>query len=43
MPDGKVHNYIFKGNPDEYFADESSRWGMMQPTCSNGAAYADFE
>jgi hypothetical protein len=43
MPDGKVHNYIFKGNRDEHFTDVSDSWGMMQPTYSNGAAYADLD
>ena len=42
MPDGKMHNYIFKGNADEQFLDVSDTWGMMQPTYSNGAAYADL-
>ena len=42
MPDGKVHNYLFKGNADGHFSDMSNDWGLSQPTYSNGAAYADL-
>ena len=43
MPDGQVHNYIFKGNESGRFTDESIGWGMNIPSCSNGAAYADLD
>jgi len=43
IPAGKVHNYIFKGNADERFTDESKKWGMNVPTFSTGAAYADLD
>ncbi|HEY6976780.1 MAG TPA: VCBS repeat-containing protein [Chitinophagaceae bacterium] len=43
IPSGKVHNYIFKGNADERFTDESIKWGMSVPTFSTGAAYADLD
>ena len=43
IPSGKVHNYIFKGNADEYFTDESNEWGFSTPTFSTGAAYADLD
>jgi enediyne biosynthesis protein E4 len=43
MPEGKVHNYIFKGSDSLLFTDESDQWGMSTPTLSNGAAYADLD
>ena len=43
MPDGKVHNYIFKGNESGRFTDKSIEWGMNIPSYSNGAAYADLD
>ena len=43
MPDGKVHNYIFKGNKDYRYQDQSKAWGFEAETVSNGAIYADFD
>ncbi len=43
MPDGQVHNYIFKGNESGRFTDKSIEWGMNIPSYSNGAAYADLD
>lgn len=43
MPDGKVHNYIYKGTKGQAFIDESESWGFESPTLSNGAAYADLD
>jgi enediyne biosynthesis protein E4 len=43
MPDGKVHNYIYKGTADLKFEDKSSAWGFDQKTYSNGAIYADLD
>lgn len=43
MPDGAVHNYLFKNNGDLTFSDASERWGMDTPTLSNGAAYGDLD
>lgn len=43
MPDGKVHNYIFKGTDSLNFIDSSVKWGFEAPTFSNGAAYADLD
>jgi enediyne biosynthesis protein E4 len=43
MPDGKVHNYIFKGTATEKFIDKSNDWGMELPSYSNGASYADLD
>ena len=43
MPDGKVHNYIFKGSDSLKYSDKSFDWGFEAPTWSNGAAYADLD
>lgn len=43
MPEGKVHNYLFRGTPSLRFEDKSEAWGFKTPTFSNGAAYADLD
>jgi hypothetical protein len=43
MPDGRWHNYLFKGTPSLHFEDKSKEWGMEMPNCSNGAVYADLD
>ncbi len=43
MPDGKWHNYMFRGTDSLKFVDESVNWGFGKPTYSNGAAYADLD
>lgn len=43
MPEGKVHNYLFKGTKDLKFQNKSLDWGFDLPNISNGAAYADFD
>lgn len=43
MPEGKVHNYLFRGTPSLQFEDKSTQWGFGSPTISNGAAYADLD
>ncbi|MGA0556367.1 VCBS repeat-containing protein [Larkinella sp. VNQ87] len=43
MPEGKVHNYLFKGSSDLKFADQSLAWGFEKPTFSSGAVYADLD
>ncbi len=43
MPDGKVHNYIFKGAKDLHFIDKSLKWGFDGVGISNGCAYADLD
>jgi len=42
VPSVKIHNYAFKNNGDLTFKDETQNWGLMEPTFSNGAAYADL-
>ncbi|WP_439651302.1 VCBS repeat-containing protein [Pontibacter anaerobius] len=43
MPDGKVHNYLYKGTERLRFEDKSLAWGFAEPTVSNGAVYADLD
>jgi hypothetical protein len=43
MPEGKVHNYLFKGTPQLQFEDKSAEWCLDEPTISNGATYADLD
>ncbi|QMW07125.1 VCBS repeat-containing protein [Spirosoma foliorum] len=43
MPEGKSHNYIYRGTQSLRFEDKSSAWGFSVPNFSNGAAYADLD
>jgi hypothetical protein len=43
MPEGKVHNYFFKGTKELVFQNKSLEWGFNTPDISNGAAYADLD
>ncbi len=43
IPEVKIHNYLYKNNADLTFTDMSLKWGLSEPTFSNGAAYADFD
>ncbi len=43
IPEVKLHNYFFRNNGNLRFTNESSEWGMGEPTFSNGAAYADLD
>lgn len=43
MPDGKVHNYLFKGSGNLKMEDKSLEWGFGTPSLSNGAVYADLD
>ncbi|MDJ1503476.1 VCBS repeat-containing protein [Xanthocytophaga agilis] len=43
MPEGKVHNYIFKGTSSLQYQDKSADWGMGEATIANGATYADLD
>lgn len=43
MPSGKVANYMFRGQADLKFIDQSKEWGFEESTLSNGAAYADLD
>ena len=43
QPEGKWHNYLFKGSDSLVFQDMSREWGMSDINLSNGAAYADLD
>ena len=43
MPDGKWHNYLYKGTKELRFQDKSADWGFGEKGISNGAAYADLD
>ncbi|SOE22132.1 Repeat domain-containing protein [Spirosomataceae bacterium TFI 002] len=43
MPDGKWHNYLYKGNKDLRFEDKSETWGFEEKGISNGSVYADLD
>ncbi|CCG98987.1 ASPIC/UnbV domain protein [Fibrella aestuarina BUZ 2] len=43
MPEGKVHNYLFRGTAEGRFDDKSAAWGFKTPNCANGATYADLD
>jgi ASPIC and UnbV/FG-GAP-like repeat len=43
IPQIKIHSFAFKNNKDLTFTDMSQDWGMMTPSFSNGAAYADLD
>lgn len=43
MPEGKIHNYFFKGNTSLQFEDKSMSWGFEEANISNGATYADLD
>ncbi|AQG81741.1 VCBS repeat-containing protein [Spirosoma montaniterrae] len=43
MPTVKVSNYGFRGRGDGTFENLTDRWGLNEPSFSNGAAYADLD
>ncbi len=43
MPSGVVQNYIFQGNQNIRFADQSKKWLPKEELASTGSAYADFD
>ena len=43
MPEGRVHNYVYRGTPTLQFEDKSLEWGFDVPNCASGAAYADLD
>ncbi len=43
MPSGKVPNFFFRNNGDLTFDNVSESWTTVNPTLSNGSAYADFD
>lgn len=43
IPAVKLHNFAFRNNGNLSFTNVSEEWGMMEPSFSNGAAYADLD
>ncbi|MEX2594374.1 MAG: VCBS repeat-containing protein [Anditalea sp.] len=43
MPSGKVNNYIFKGEENLRFSDQSGTWISADPIISTGAAWGDLD
>lgn len=43
MPARREVNYMYKNMGELKFSDQSEAWGFTLPSCSNGAAYADFD
>ena len=43
IPEVKIHNYAFRNTGDLKFSNETTKWGLEQPSFSNGAAYADLD
>ena len=43
IPEGKFHNYLYKGKKDFIFEDKSEAWGMLTTDLSSGAIYADLD
>jgi enediyne biosynthesis protein E4 len=43
IPVVKIPNFAFKNNGDLSFKDVSEKWGLGEPSFSNGAAYADLD
>src|SRR5690606_18039913 len=39
----RIPNYIYQNNGDLTFSDRSQEWGIVHPSISNGAAYADLD
>ena len=43
IPEVKIHNYAYRNNGDLTFSDVSANWGLLTPSFSNGAAWADLD
>ncbi|WP_175455238.1 VCBS repeat-containing protein [Pricia antarctica] len=43
MPSIALSNFMFKNNGDLSFQDVSEKWGLNEPSLSNGTAYADLD
>jgi hypothetical protein len=48
LKEAKIHNYIFRNNGQDHrqgliFSDISEEWGMVEPSFSNGTAFADLD
>ena len=43
MPSNKLNNYIFQNNHQLGFSNKTADWGLLKPSVSNAAAYADLD
>jgi len=43
LPPAKLNNYVYKNKGNSTFEKISENWGITDPSCSNGAAYADLD
>lgn len=43
IPSEKIPNYIFRYDGNLQYSDMSNKWGLKQPSYSNGAAWADLD
>lgn len=43
IPVLKIPNYAFRNNGDLTFSDVTDQWGLLRPSFSNGAAFADLD
>jgi hypothetical protein len=43
MPSSNVVNYVFRNEDGLHFSNMGARWGMREPSNSNGAAWADLD
>ncbi|MEN9613633.1 MAG: hypothetical protein RLZZ628_4447, partial [Bacteroidota bacterium] len=43
MPSEKLSNYAFCNNHDLTFTNQAAKWGLSQPSFSNGSAYVDLD
>jgi len=43
MPSIKLPNFLFKNQGDLSFDNVAEKWGLTEPSLSNGAAYADLD
>ncbi|GAC1419050.1 MAG: hypothetical protein NVSMB67_08380 [Flavisolibacter sp.] len=43
IPEVKIHNYGFRNRGNGSFENVTGKWGLMLPSFSNGAAYADLD
>ncbi len=43
MPSQKLDNYMYKNKGDITFSNETTNWGLSDPSFSSGGAYADLD
>ncbi|WP_411032120.1 VCBS repeat-containing protein [Spongiimicrobium sp. 3-5] len=43
LPKAQLINYAYRNKGDMTFENVSENWGIEDPSCSNGAAYADLD